>query len=307
MAKSIRDLLAEAKKQVHEVSVQDVKQMIENQEDMVLVDVREKDEYANGYIDGAVYVGRGMLEFSIENHVPNKQKKVVLYCARGNRSALAGQTLQTLGYANVYSMAGGFLGWKDQGLSFVQDKQWSPEQLSRYSRHFALREIGDKGQRKLLESKVLLVGAGGLGSPSAIYLAAAGVGTLGIIDSDVVDVSNLQRQIIHSTANVGKPKAESAKEMIAALNPDVKVIPYNSRLTAENILELVREYDVVVDGSDNFVTKYMVNDAAYMAGKPSVFGSIFQFDGQVSVFQRDRGPCYRCLFPVPPPPGLVPS
>lgn len=307
MAKSIRDLLVEAKRQVPEVSPREVKEMLDNGEDMVVIDVREKDEYANGYIDGAIYIGRGMLEFSIDNRVPDRKKKIVLYCARGSRSALAGQALLSLGYSDVYSMASGFLGWKELGLPFVQDKQWTQEQFSRYSRHFLLKEIGEKGQRKLVESKVLLVGAGGLGSPAAIYLAAAGVGTLGIVDSDVVDTSNLQRQVLHTTANVGKPKVESAREMIAALNPEVRVVPYATRLTAENVMEIIREYDVVLDGCDNFATKYLVNDAAHMAGKPNVFGSIFQFEGQVSVFHPQQGPCYRCLFPSPPPPGLVPS
>jgi adenylyltransferase/sulfurtransferase len=243
----------------------------------------------------------------VEEVVPDKSTPVVLYCAGGTRSLLAGRTLKEMGYETVTSMAGGYGAWKGAGHTWVQDRQFTPDQLNRYSRHFLLPEVGEEGQAKLLDAKVLLIGAGGLGSPSAFYLAAAGVGTLGLIDNDVVDTSNLQRQILHTNDRVGMPKVESARLTLNALNPDVKVIGYQERISSENILDLIRDYDVIVDGCDNFPTRYLVNDACVMTGKPNVHGSIFQFEGQASVFYPGRGPCYRCLFPEPPPPGAAPS
>jgi adenylyltransferase/sulfurtransferase len=243
----------------------------------------------------------------VSGQIQDPDQEVIVYCAGGVRSLLAGRVMRDMGYNNVYSMAGGITRWKEAGYPIVRDRAMTTEQLERYSRHFLLSQIGEKGQGKLLDAKVMLVGAGGLGSPAAYYLAAAGVGTLGVIDADVVDLSNLQRQIIHTNDRVGMPKTESAAMTIAALNPDVKVRPYTEYLTTDNVMDIFSEYDIIVDGCDNFPTRYLVNDAAVMLGKPIVHGSIFQFEGQASVFKPHEGPCYRCLFPSPPPPGLVPS
>ena len=256
---------------------------------------------------GAVPISRGFLEFKVPEAFPDPETPIVLYCLSGLRSLLAGKVLHDLGYTNVVSMAGGIRRWKELKLPLVKDEPLTADQMERYSRHFMLTQVGEPGQKQLLRSKALLIGAGGLGSPIAVYLAAAGVGTLGIIDSDVVDLSNLQRQILHRTPDVGRPKVESARDTIHALNPDVTVVPYNERLTVDNIERILKDYDVVVDGSDNFGTRYLVNDACYLAGKPNVHGSIFQFEGMVTVLAPGRGPCYRCLYPVAPPAGLVPS
>lgn len=307
MAKSPQDFLAAARQEVPELSVEEVAERRQRGEDFVLLDVRENDEVRTGYIDDAVKVPRGFLEFQVANKLPDTDKEVVVYCAGGVRSLLAAQVLRSMGYKQVSSMAGGITRWKDAGFPVVRDRQLSAEQLERYSRHFLLSQIGEKGQSKMLDAKVLLVGTGGLGSPSGLYLAAAGIGTMGLIDADVVDLSNLQRQVLHTTERVGVPKVESAKIAINALNPDVQVRTYNERLTTENVLDIFREYDIIVDGCDNFPTRYLVNDAAVLARKPVVHGSIFQFEGQASVFKPFEGPCYRCLFPTPPPPGLVPS
>jgi adenylyltransferase/sulfurtransferase len=231
----------------------------------------------------------------------------VAYCAGGTRSLIAARTLKDMGYTNIVSMTGGFTAWKNAGLPFAHDRQFSPEQLTRYSRHFMLPEVGEQGQAKLLAAKVLLLGAGGLGSPAALYLAAAGVGTLGIVDHDVVDLSNLQRQILHTNDRIGMPKVESARLTLEALNPDVQVIAHAERLSSENALTIFKDYDIIVDGCDNFPTRYLVNDACVMLGKPNVHGSIFQFEGMAAVFAPHRGPCYRCLYPEPPPPGAAPS
>jgi molybdopterin/thiamine biosynthesis adenylyltransferase len=220
---------------------------------------------------------------------------------------LASKVLKDLGYENVTNLQGGFQKWAQSGLPVAKDRPMNAEQIQRYSRHFLLNQVGEKGQRKLLRSKVLLIGAGGLGSPTALYLAAAGVGTMGLMDGDVVDVSNLQRQILHTTANVGRPKVESGTEMIRALNPDVNVIPLPTRITVDNVMDIIKDYDLVIDGSDNFDTRYLMNDACYLAGKTNVHGSIFQFEGMATVLAPNQGPCYRCLYPTPPPPGLVPS
>ncbi len=305
--KSYREIVEEAKTEIPEVSVTDVKAEQENGKDFVLLDVRDEDEYRAGYIPDAVHVTRGMLEFSVEDHLPDRDQKVVVYCAAGLRSLLAAKSLRAMGYTDTVSMAGGYRDWSAAGFPTTQDKEMSHEQLDRYSRHFMLTEVGERGQAKLLDAKVLLVGAGGLGSPAGVYLGAAGVGHLGIIDSDVVELSNLQRQILHRTEAVGTPKVQSATTTIKSLNPDVDITPYNLRLTVDNVEEIFSEYDLIVDGCDNFATRYLVNDAAVLMNKPVVHGSIFQFEGQVTLFEPNNGPCYRCMYPTPPPPGLVPS
>jgi molybdopterin/thiamine biosynthesis adenylyltransferase/rhodanese-related sulfurtransferase len=307
MAKTQQDFLEEARQLVPEVTVAEVAERRQRGEDVTLLDVREKDEVRTGYINGAISVPRGFLEMQITGQIPDRDQDVVVYCAGGVRSLLAARVMREMGYQNVSSMAGGMTQWKDAGYPIVRDRQLSAEQLERYSRHFLLSQIGEQGQGRLLDAKVLLIGAGGLGSPAAYYLAAAGVGTLGIVDADVVDMSNLQRQILHTNDRVGMPKTESAERTIRGLNPDINVQAYNQRLTTENVMEMFADYDIIVDGCDNFPTRYLVNDAAVLIGKPIVHGSIFQFEGQASVFKPHEGPCYRCLFPTPPPPGMVPS
>lgn len=307
MGKSYQQLMDEARKEVPEISVQEAKKLSENNGKRLLLDVREKDEYREGHLVGAVSLPRGFLEIKVESTIPDKSTPILAYCAGGVRSLLAGKALKDMGYEDVTSMSGGYTAWKNAGFQWAQDHQFTPEQLTRYSRHFLLPEVGEEGQAKLLKAKVLMVGAGGLGCPSAYYLAAAGVGTLGIIDNDVVDLSNLQRQILHTNDRIGMPKTESAKLTLQALNPDVRVIPYQDKLTSKNIMEIIKDYDIVVDGCDNFPTRYLVNDACVMAKKPNVHGSIFQFEGQASVFYPGKGPCYRCLYPEPPPPGMAPS
>jgi sulfur-carrier protein adenylyltransferase/sulfurtransferase len=301
-----RDYFAEIKKRVKEATPQQVVDLLRTA-DVQLADVREKDEWDLGHLPGAVHVPKSFLEQWAEDRIPDKSKKTVLYCAGGVRSAMAADILQKLGYTDVISMSGGFNRWKDSGLAWETPESFTPEQAQRYSRHLLIPEVGEKGQHQLLRSKVLLIGAGGLGSPAAYYLAAAGVGTLGIVDSDVVDTTNLQRQILHSSERVGEPKVESAKRTLEALNPDVKVIGYQERLTSENIDRIIAGYDVVIDGADNFPTRYLLNDASVKHGIPVVHGSIYRFEGQVTVFKPHAGPCYRCLFPTPPPPELAPS
>jgi sulfur-carrier protein adenylyltransferase/sulfurtransferase len=308
MAKNFQEIMAEARKQVPEVSAQQVNELLKNNgKSPILLDVRESDEWRQGHLEGALPLPRGFLEIKVESVIPDKNSPVVAYCAGGVRSLLAAKVMKEMGYQNVSSMAGGYGAWKNGGFKWVQDFQYTPEQLIRYSRHFLLPEVGEDGQAKLLQAKILMVGAGGLGSPAAYYLAAAGVGTLGIIDNDVVDISNLQRQILHANDRVGMPKVESAKKTLEALNPDVKVIPYQAKLTSENIMEIIKDYDFVVDGCDNFPTRYLVNDACVLTKKPNVHGSIFQFEGQATVFYPGKGPCYRCLYPEPPPAELAPS
>jgi adenylyltransferase/sulfurtransferase len=308
MAKSFQDIMAEARKEVAEVTPQQVNELLtKNGKSHVLLDVRESDEWRQGHLEGALPLPRGFLEIKVETAIPDKKAPIIAYCAGGVRSLLAAKAMKEMGYQNVSSMSGGYTAWKNGGFKWVQDFQYTPEQLIRYSRHFLLPEVGEEGQAKLLQAKALLVGAGGLGSPAAYYLAAAGVGTLGIIDNDVVDISNLQRQILHANDRVGTPKVESAKKTLEALNPDVKVIPYQAKLTSENIMEIIKDYDLVVDGCDNFPTRYLVNDACVLAGKPNVHGSIFQFEGQATVFYPGKGPCYRCLYPEPPPAEMAPS
>jgi molybdopterin/thiamine biosynthesis adenylyltransferase/rhodanese-related sulfurtransferase len=301
---SPRDLLNAAKAEIREVDPQEVASRLDHYR---LLDVREPDEYEQGAVPGAVHVPRGQLEFSIEGRLVDKDEPIAVYCAGGTRSAFAAKTLQDLGYTDVVSVAGGFNKWKDEGLAWSTPATMTQDQRVRYHRHLLLPEVGEKGQLKLLDAKVLLLGAGGLGSPAAIYLAAAGVGTLGIIDMDVVDSSNLQRQILHTLDRVGMRKVDSAKVALTALNPDVKVETYDTRLGADNILDIFDGYDIIVDGTDNFPTRYLVNDAALIKRIPVVHGSIFRFEGQVTVFNPYVGPCYRCMIPEPPPAELAPS
>jgi len=274
---------------------------------VTFLDVREPDEYEQGAVPGAVHLPRGHLEFQVEGKIPNKTAPIVVYCAGGVRSAFAAKTLQDLGYTDVTSVIGGFNKWKDDGLPWTTPRTLTPAQRNRYQRHLLLPEVGEKGQQKLLDAKVLMLGAGGLGSPSALYLAAAGVGNIGIIDMDVVDESNLQRQILHNLDRVGMRKVESAKVALTSINPDLTVTTYDTRLGADNILDIIDGYDVIVDGTDNFPTRYLVNDATLLKKIPVVHGSIFRFEGQVTVFDPYNGPCYRCLIPEPPPAELAPS
>src|SRR5580658_521373 len=316
MPTTYTDLMADVRKRTKQVSLEELKRRIDAGEKLTLVDVREKDEWRAGFIPGAVSIPRGFLEIQAEQKLPDKNAHIVAYCAGGTRSALAAATLQELGYSNVETANPGFVRWKDLGYPVETPPNLSDSQRERYSRHILLPEVGETGQAKLLQSRVLLLGAGGLGSPALMYLAAAGVGTLGIVDADVVDASNLQRQIIHATSRVGSPKVESAAKFVADLNPDVKVVPYKERLTSANVERIFADYQVVIDGTDNFPTRYLVNDASVWMGKPVVHGSIFRFDGQVTTFISERaatkfgvaaGPCYRCLYPEPPPPHLAPS
>ena len=308
MRASGADLISRAKESIHEVQPSEAAEEARSSGDVVLVDVREQHEFEERHIEGAIHVPRGYLESRIEQFVPDRSKRVILYCASGIRSALAAKTLtEDLGYEDVTSMAGGITLWRDRGLPVVTPRSLTQEQKERYSRHVLVPEIGLEGQLKLLDAKVLLLGAGGLGSPTALYLAAAGVGTIGLVDDDVVDSSNLQRQVIHNTERIGMPKTESARIAIEALNPDVKVIEHNGRLRPDNVIELLSDYDVIVDGADNFPTRYLLNDASVRLRKPVVSASILSFDGQISTFVPFDGPCYRCLYPTPPPPELSPS
>jgi sulfur-carrier protein adenylyltransferase/sulfurtransferase len=302
---TFRDLLAETKRQIAEVDTgQAAAAMAEG---AVVLDVREPDEYEQGAIPGALHIARGNLESQVEDRIPDRHAPVVVHCAGGVRSAFAAKTMAELGYTNVVSMAGGFNRWKDEGRDWQAPRTLSPEQRNRYQRHLLLPEVGSAGQQRLLDSKVLLLGAGGLGSPAALYLAAAGVGTLGVIDMDVVDDSNLQRQILHNVDRVGDRKVDSAKKTLTLLNPDVDVVTYDTRLGADNVLDILDGYDVIVDGTDNFPTRYLVNDASLLKRIPVVHGSIFRFEGQATVFAPYEGPCYRCMIPEPPPAELAPS
>jgi len=305
------DRLDTIKAEIEETDVDSVYQRwFEQQQrgDVHLIDVRERDEFVDGHIEGAEFVPRGLLDLKIENLVPNKDDEVILYCGGGTRSALAAKSLEEIGYANVKSMDGGFGAWKEAGHPVHIQETLSQDELTRYSRHLKIPEVGEEGQLELLDSKVLMLGAGGLGSPAALYLAAAGVGQIGIIDSDVVDRSNLQRQILHTDERVGDPKTESARQTLNALNPDIEIEEFNTRLDSENVLDIFEGYDLIVDGGDNFPTRYLINDACVQLGIPNVHGSVFRFEGQVTVFHpEEEGPCYRCLYPEPPPPELAPS
>jgi molybdopterin/thiamine biosynthesis adenylyltransferase/rhodanese-related sulfurtransferase len=302
-----RELLQQVRAEISEIDTTRARELVESG-DVLVVDVREQDEWDEGHIPGAVHIPRGHLESRIERAASDQTRAIVLYCAAGNRSAFGARALEELGYEDVASLAGGFTDWKRNGFPVELNAGLDAPRRARYSRHLLIPEVGEEGQLKLLDAKVLLIGAGGLGSPASLYLAAAGVGRLGIVDADVVDESNLQRQIIHSTERLGEAKVESAKRTIEALNPDVQVVPYKERLTSENVERILADgWDVIVDGADNFPTRYLVNDASVWHGIPVVHGSIYRFEGQVTVFKPGEGPCYRCLFPTPPPPELAPS
>jgi molybdopterin/thiamine biosynthesis adenylyltransferase/rhodanese-related sulfurtransferase len=327
-----RELLARVKHEIDEISAVDAHERLTSSDTPLFIDVREPDEWEEGHVPGAVHVARGRLESRVEGLVPDKSRELVVYCSVGARSAFATKVLGEMGYEDVVNLAGGFSDWKRNGYEITIPRALSPEQRARYSRHLLIPEVGEEGQQRLLDARVLLVGAGGLGSPASLYLAAAGVGTLGIVDADVVDESNLQRQIVHSTERLGEPKVASAKRTLEALNPDVRVVTYEERLTSENVDRILGEgWDVIIDGADNFPTRYLVNDASVWHGIPVVHGSIFRFEGQVTVFApgparttgargllgagvdgfageaSSPGPCYRCLFPQPPPAELAPS
>jgi sulfur-carrier protein adenylyltransferase/sulfurtransferase len=302
-----RELLQQVRGEIEEIDATRARQLIDTGQPLVL-DVREQNEWDEGHIPGAVHVPRGHLESRIERAAPDPARPIVIYCSAGNRSAFAAKTLGELGYEDVTSLSGGFTDWKRNGFPVELQGGLDAPQRTRYSRHLLIPEVGEQGQLKLLESRVLLIGAGGLGSPASLYLAAAGVGRLGIVDADVVDESNLQRQIVHSTERLGESKVDSAKQTIEALNPDVEVVAYKERLSSENIERILADgWDLIVDGADNFPTRYLVNDASVWHGIPVVHGSIYRFEGQVTVLKPHDGPCYRCLFPTPPPPELAPS
>jgi len=305
---SYRELLQQVKTEIGEVDARQAQDLLDGAEPPLFLDVRERDEWVEGSVPGAVHVPRGNLESRIEQIAPDRSREIVVYCAGGSRSAFAAKSLGEMGYENVTSLAGGFTDWKRNGHPMDLPRVLDDDKRRRYSRHLLIPEVGEAGQLKLLDSRILLIGAGGLGSPSSLYLAAAGVGKLGIVDDDRVDDTNLQRQIVHSTQELGEPKAESARRTIQALNPDVEVVPYLERLSSENVDRILADgWDVIVDGADNFPTRYLVNDASVWHGIPVVHGSIYRFEGQVTVFKPFEGPCYRCLFPQPPPPELAPS
>src|SRR5947207_1419687 len=303
---TFRDLLQQTKARIREVTTAEGEQALADPKTVVL-DVREPDEYDQGALPRAIHIPRGQLESNVENKIVDHDAPMLVYCAGGTRSAFAAETLGQLGYTNVVSMDGGFNKWKNEGRDWRTPQTLTAEQRNRYMRHLLLPEVGEEGQLKLLDGRVLLIGAGGLGSPAALYLAAAGVGTIGIVDMDVVDASNLQRQILHNLERIGDRKVDSAKKTLTALNPDVDVVTYDVRLGADNILDIISGYDVIVDGTDNFPTRYLLNDASLLERIPVVHGSIFRFEGQVTVFDPYNGPCYRCLLPEPPPPELAPS
>ena len=303
---TFHQLLEQARAVVPEVAPEALAARLRDENGPVLLDVREPDETAEGHLPGAVLLPRGNLELGIERRV-DRDREIVVYCASGVRSVLAARTLLDLGYARVSSLAGGFGRWSDLGLPRVRPAQLRADQKARYRRHLSLPEVGEAGQAQLASGRVLLLGAGGLGSPAALYLAAAGVGTIGIVDSDVVEVSNLQRQVIHRSADAGRPKTDSARDAITALNPEVKVVTFHERLSAANVLRIVSDFQVVVDGGDNFPTRYLLNDACVREGIPLVHGSVYRFEGQATTLLPGVGPCYRCLYPSPPPPELAPS
>ena len=308
MSLTSSQLLAKVKQKIKQVSHLQVRRALENGNGPYLIDIREREEVLDGYIPDATFIPRGFLELDIEEEVTkDRDAPIVLYCAAGNRSALAARDLEYMGYTEVSSMVGGFRAWKNAGFKIEQGGLLSEDDMRRYARHLTLPEVGEKGQQRLLRGKVLLVGVGGLGCPTALYLAAAGVGTLGLIDADVVDMSNLQRQVLFGESDLGRPKVEAAQERLLDLNPGITVKAYYELLTSANIMEIIQDYDVIVNGCDNFPTRYLVNDASVLANKPVVDGSIFRFEGQATVYLPGEGPCYRCLFPEPPPPGEVPS
>jgi molybdopterin/thiamine biosynthesis adenylyltransferase/rhodanese-related sulfurtransferase len=305
MSPSGADYIRQVKEQISEIDPSEVHGLFDDR--VALLDVRETEEWDAGHLPGATHIPRGYLESRVDGSIPDRNQRVVVYCASGTRSALAAKTLADLGYSDVASMTGGITLWKDRGYEVDQPRKLTPEQRERYSRHFLLPEIGQAGQEKLLDAKVLLLGAGGLGAPTALYLAAAGVGTIGIIDNDVVDLSNLQRQVIHTTDRIGVKKVDSAEEAMKAINPGIDVVKYDFRLDSSNIMDVIEGYDVIVDGLDNFPTRYLLNDASVRLQIPVISASILGFDGQLTVFKPYDGPCYRCLYPVPPPAELAPS
>ena len=302
---SFRELLTATKSEIAEVTTAEAEEL--RAAGAVVLDVREADEFEQGAIPGAIFIPRGHLEGQVEGRIADKNRKVVVHCAGGVRSAFAAKTLNDLGYTDVVSMAGGFNKWKDEGRDWRTPQVLTPDQRNRYQRHLLVPEVGEEGQQKLLGAKVLLLGAGGLGSPAALYLAAAGVGTIGVIDMDVVDASNLQRQILHNLDRIGERKVDSAKKTLTLLNPDIDVVTYDTRLDASNIIDIISGYDVIVDGADNFPSRYLLNDASVKLGIPVVHGSIFRFAGMVSVFHPLEGPTYRDMVPEPPPAELAPS
>ena len=302
---TFQELLAQAKSLINETDPSESETLIT--EGWVVLDVREVEEYDQGVIPESILIPQGKIEETIEEHIPNHDQPIIAMCAGGVRSAFAAVTLNELGYTNVVSMDGGFNLWKQQGRSWVSSQILKPEQRNRYERHVSLPEIGEKGQQKLLDSRVVIIGAGGLGSPAALYLAAAGVGTIGVVDMDTVEESNLQRQILHSTETIGENKVDSAEKTLSTLNPDVNVITYNTRLNKDNAIEIVENYDVVIDGTDNFETRYLINDVSVKTGIPVVHGSIFQYEGQITVFDPKNGPTYRDIFPEPPENGAAPN
>ena len=303
----LRDLMQQIRERVPEVTPQDVAQMLERGEELMLVDVREREEFEQGCIPGAVHIARGFLELRIEQLAPDRKTRIVLHCAGGTRSLLAADNLRALGYRNVSSLAGGFTRWHEEVGRVEQPVVLSAAERRRYARHLLIPEVGEKGQVALKRASVLLIGAGGLGSPAALYLAAAGVGRIGIVDFDAVDESNLQRQVLHATSRVGTSKVKSAHETLRDLNPEIEVVPIEERLSSTNVERILGGYDVVLDGSDNFPTRYLLNDACVLLQKPNVHGSVFRFEGQVTVLHPPHGPCYRCLYPQPPPPELTQS
>lgn len=305
--RSVQDVISQLRGSIAEVTPADVAELTAAHPHALLVDVRERDEVADGHVPAAVHVPRGFLELRIEQLAPQRDTPIVAYCRSGVRSLFAVEGLQRLGYTNVSSMTGGFTRWRDEGRAVVKPRFLNEDDRRRYARHLMIPEVGEKGQSKLLGAKVLMIGAGGLGCPAAFYLAAAGVGTIGIVDFDVVDESNLQRQILHTVDRIGTPKVESARKALHALNPTVNVVAHNDRLNRDNIVEIFKQYDIIVDGSDNFPTRYLVNDACVLLKKPNVHGSVYRFEGQVTVFWPGKGPCYRCLYPEPPPADLAPS
>ena len=306
--KTGRDLLIQARHGVESLDPEQVQELRKKGEAFTLVDVREADEWREGHLPGAVHLPRGFLELQVDQKLPEKDAPIVLYCGGGNRSALAAATLEELGYTNVRHLGTGFSGWRDAGMEVVRPMKWTESQRDRYSRHFVLPEVGEEGQARIMRSRILVVGAGGLGSPALLYLGAAGVGTLGIVDHDVVEENNLQRQIIHSTPRIGKNKAASAAATIEDLNPDVEVRTWEERLTEDNVDEIMGGFDVVIDATDNFATRYLLNETAVRQGKPYIYGSIFRFEGYASVFWPEQdGPCYRCMHPEEPPAHLAPT
>jgi molybdopterin/thiamine biosynthesis adenylyltransferase/rhodanese-related sulfurtransferase len=305
MPKTYADLLREARASIREVTPQEVRALPSG--GATIVDVREASEWEQGHLPDALHISKSYVEQQIEGAIADRDAPVILYCAGGVRSLFAAQSLEQLGYTNVASMSGGFQAWKSAGLPWEAPVILSPEQKQRYSRHLLIPEVGSAGQARLLGSKALLIGAGGLGSPAALYLAAAGVGTIGIVDFDVVDLSNLQRQILHTNDRIGERKVESARKTLEALNPDVKVIPHEEMLVADNVDRIITGYDVIVDGTDTFETRYLLNDAAVTKNIPVIHASVFRFEGQLTTFIPYEGPCYRCLYPTPPPPELAPG